>query len=757
MESKGESYRWGVDGTDEGRERGSKRSKVYNYLRAANELRQTYSAQWTQKAQGALGAARDVSNDFADLQTVRSGDEEMVLFPSYGRRHVGNDNQGGKGNDHGWPGSLDEEDTGRPQSQGMEYWESIWHRYESDNAVVDIDVRGWIYSPNKGPMTRKNRLLIALARKISGIPAPSPSVSGDGRSSGQDDISLEKQAESIAGKQTDIDNQRQSSLLSRDEISAANAQLMDRLRPFLTSPAVGMPATIFFFNDTKSQSRTVLTNDGGHFAVRASLDFVPSHIRVLASETLSAMEEIKIIEPSGVSLISDIDDTIKHSAIMSGAKEIFRNTFVRDFTDLSVLGVREWYSQMANMGVGIHYVSNSPWQLYPLLKSYFSQTGLPPGSFHLKQYSGMLQGIFEPTAERKRPTLERIIQDFPDRHFILVGDSGEADLEIYTDLVVANPGRILGVFIRDVTTPAPNQFFDKSISHLEKPKPLPRSMSWNTFEDTSDSVDKRPPLPPRTFQQESPGITDDSIIKDLIDLETEEKDKNNLPISSRKPPNVKSGPPTPPSKPSKLRGESVETSSSQESDFLTVVRRKPIPPPPAKPRGLSISKNVLSEQKTEGPSSENAATSNPGVSIHPRTKEPPPVPPPRRSGLNNLPKSQSTPPNPPPQLNDTLYFRTPTSASEPPLNRPSASSLSTTIPTSRISTPSLSSSEIPAQSPNKREEAWRRRWVRAKEIFDRRGVVLQSWRVGNDVQERCVRLVRQAQSNIAQGDVNIRS
>jgi phosphatidate phosphatase APP1 len=99
---------------------------------------------------------------------------------------------------------------------------------------------------------------------------------------------------------------------------------------------------------------------------------------------------------------------------------------------------------MYDMGVGIHYVSNSPWQLFPVLATFFQTAGLPPGSYHLKQYSGMLQGIFEPVAERKKGTLERILRDFPERKFLLVGDSGEADLEVYTDVVLANPGRIIG-------------------------------------------------------------------------------------------------------------------------------------------------------------------------------------------------------------------------------------------------------------------------------------------------------------------------
>jgi phosphatidate phosphatase APP1 len=71
----------------------------------------------------------------------------------------------------------------------------------------------------------------------------------------------------------------------------------------------------------------------------------------------------------------------------------------------------------------------------------------------------MLQGIFEPADERKRGSLDRIMADFPEQRFVLVGDSGEADLEVYTDIVMANPGRALAVYIRDMTTPD-KKFFD---------------------------------------------------------------------------------------------------------------------------------------------------------------------------------------------------------------------------------------------------------------------------------------------------------
>src|SRR5690606_14318491 len=160
-----------------------------------------------------------------------------------------------------------------------------------------------------------------------------------------------------------------------------------------------------------------------HFALRASVDFVPTHIRVFVNDKLSIGETVNLVEGRGVSLISDIDDTIKHSAVTQGTREIFRHTFVKSLDGMVIDGVREWYNALATepYNVSVHYVSNSPWQLYPLLRSYLEKTGLPHGSFHLKQYSGMFAGIFEPVAERKRASLERIIRDFPKRKWILVG------------------------------------------------------------------------------------------------------------------------------------------------------------------------------------------------------------------------------------------------------------------------------------------------------------------------------------------------
>ncbi|KAI6823071.1 actin patch protein 1 [Hortaea werneckii] len=490
---------------------GYRRKKFTNFLKAANEVRQTYFA--------ADGSMRDGSEDhaqtaFPDAQIKRSGNEEMMLFPSYARKHV-------KNKFTRIPGSQTE----------REYWEQQWDKHQNDNAIVDVDVHGWIYVPHKGQNTRKHRLMVGVARQLAGLPAPPTNKSSESLPSSSEQSRVpsptEQQEEDLISFEADNIVKRgraemgnaqrgaytenpyanrdddsiyrgasperssrlshmsrassdsppsspslnpiskrpswnQPSKMTPAELTVANNHLVSRLRPFLHNPLVETPISAFFYNDTASRQLTVYTNEKGHFTFHAALDFVPTHVRVLAGEKLSATEQIHITSPKGVSLISDIDDTVKHSNIGASYAEIFRNVFIRELHDLTIDGVREWYNTLSDMGVKLHYVSNSPWQLYPVLTSYFKMARLPIGSFHLKQYSGMLGGIFEPVAERKKGSLDKIMRDFPDRRFILVGDSGEADLEVYTDVALDNPGRVLGIFIRDVTTPTRTGYFDPS-------------------------------------------------------------------------------------------------------------------------------------------------------------------------------------------------------------------------------------------------------------------------------------------------------
>ena len=99
------------------------------------------------------------------------------------------------------------------------------------------------------------------------------------------------------------------------------------------------------------------------------------------------------------------------------------------------------------------YVSGSPWQLYQPLSQFLGAEGFPAGSFHLKSFrltdSSALE-FFGSQEEYKSAVIEGIFADFPQRRFILVGDSGEQDPEVYGALAREHPEQVVWILIRDV-------------------------------------------------------------------------------------------------------------------------------------------------------------------------------------------------------------------------------------------------------------------------------------------------------------------
>lgn len=159
---------------------------------------------------------------------------------------------------------------------------------------------------------------------------------------------------------------------------------------------------------------------------------------------------LQLIEPTGVSIISDVDDTIKHSNVPN-RHDLFRNTFTRTF--VPVTGMPELYQQCALAGAAFHFVSGSPWQLYEPLRDFMQQEGYPAGSIHLKRFrirDSARKIRRSPQKTYKRSAIEPILDAFPKRQFVLIGDSGEQDPEIYAGLMRERPDQIAGVFIRAV-------------------------------------------------------------------------------------------------------------------------------------------------------------------------------------------------------------------------------------------------------------------------------------------------------------------
>ncbi|KAF5353097.1 hypothetical protein D9758_008708 [Tetrapyrgos nigripes] len=150
-------------------------------------------------------------------------------------------------------------------------------------------------------------------------------------------------------------------------------------------------------------------------------------------------------------VVSDVDDTVKLSNISSGARAVFHNVFVKELSELIIPGMGEWYTDMWRKGARFHYVSNGPFELLPVIGEFFKIAHLPSGSIKLRSYAGksLFSGLLSAPAARKRAGVLDIMDAFPDSKFILVGDSGEQDLELYAELARDKPSQVLAICIRD--------------------------------------------------------------------------------------------------------------------------------------------------------------------------------------------------------------------------------------------------------------------------------------------------------------------
>ena len=157
-----------------------------------------------------------------------------------------------------------------------------------------------------------------------------------------------------------------------------------------------------------------------------------------------------LLPPEGVSVISDIDDTLKYSHVAC-KRTLLTNTFLREFEPIA--GMAELFRQWAAGGVAFHYVSSSPWQLYRHLAEHLDQQGFPDGSYHLRAFrlrDHLIRRLLMLRRSGKAAVIRGILQMFPGRAFILVGDSGEADPEIYGLMARKFPGQVAGIYIRQI-------------------------------------------------------------------------------------------------------------------------------------------------------------------------------------------------------------------------------------------------------------------------------------------------------------------
>lgn len=156
-------------------------------------------------------------------------------------------------------------------------------------------------------------------------------------------------------------------------------------------------------------------------------------------------------------IISDVDDTILISRATNVYKKLKLMLFKNARTRLPFEGVAAFYRALYNGTITgkfnpIFYVSSSSWKLYDLLRDFCKVQGIPKGPFLLRD-SRMDEFKLVTSGHKghKLAQVKKIMEMYPLKQFILIGDSGQKDPEIYTEVARLYPNRVKTIYIRHVS------------------------------------------------------------------------------------------------------------------------------------------------------------------------------------------------------------------------------------------------------------------------------------------------------------------
>jgi phosphatidate phosphatase APP1 len=223
-----------------------------------------------------------------------------------------------------------------------------------------------------------------------------------------------------------------------------------------------------------------VTDKEGFFSLTFSPEWAGSidqlwdqvELQLVGEEPVHATGHV-LLPPSSArfGVISDVDDTV----LQTYATELLRMARLlflgNAHTRLPFPGVSALYRALQSGAGGteanpLFYVSSSPWNLYDLLIDFFQLQNIPLGPIFLRDW-GISEVELLPTDHHnhKLDAIHNLLEFYPDLPFILIGDSGQQDPEIYSEVVSRYPGRILAVFIRTVT---PDRSRQEAIALLQE-------------------------------------------------------------------------------------------------------------------------------------------------------------------------------------------------------------------------------------------------------------------------------------------------
>jgi phosphatidate phosphatase APP1 len=262
-----------------------------------------------------------------------------------------------------------------------------------------------------------------------------------------------------------------SGILKTKRKNRLHRNLLAMLKRYLSDTVPEMPVQVSFLG----RKALAQTDQDGFFEVCIPLSkeekaqskpyiWQKAHIQLLDKQTRNPIyypAEAQVLLPQSekaqLGIISDIDDTFLLSHATKPLKKVYLLLTRHAHRRKPIEGMVDFYQALKKGHDGqkenpIFYVSNSEWNLYDLLEDFCQYQNIPQAPF-LLQKKDLSWKFWQSGAGNhfhKIDKIKQILQTYPKLSFILLGDSGQKDAEVYTRIALKYPKRISAIYIRDI-------------------------------------------------------------------------------------------------------------------------------------------------------------------------------------------------------------------------------------------------------------------------------------------------------------------
>ena len=222
-------------------------------------------------------------------------------------------------------------------------------------------------------------------------------------------------------------------------------------RHFVSAKLGGVPVTV----DVGGRQHVVESGRGGYVDAVVAVDLPPGWTVARLSVDGADQSEapLRVVGPDErLGVISDVDDTVLVTALPRPLLA-FWNTFVRpEESRRPVPGMADLFHTLRrhHPDAFVVYVSTGAWNLAPALTRFLQRRGFPAGPLLMTDWGPTPEGWFRSGKDHKRTTLRRLVDELPQLRWVLVGDDGQHDPQLYDEIAWARPAEVRLVAIRQL-------------------------------------------------------------------------------------------------------------------------------------------------------------------------------------------------------------------------------------------------------------------------------------------------------------------